>query len=180
MKKVRFLALTTAVLLLLTIPCGLAYAFHCDSEDPTFVSDDSSVFGQTFIGSWQAGDDGYTFVSDDPDAPTAVCEKVEIQGGVFYYDAATGTYYNDQGQNVTNTVYSGKSTVMIPSAEGPILLELTGSVAFYGGKCFLGYKGADGKEYFFSPEDLMSEMGRIDFLIFIGDTGAKPQKEIMD
>ena len=177
MKKIRFFALMTATLFLLITPFSLAYAGHSHSEDPTFISDDSTVFGQTFIGSWQAGDDGYTFVSDDPDAPKTVCEKVEIQGGVFYYDAATGTYYNDQGQNITNTVYSGKSTVMIPSAEGPILLELTGSVAFYGGKCFLGYKGADGKEYFFSPEGLMSEMGRIDFLIFIGDTGTKHKEK---
>ena len=53
--KFVFLALMTATLFLLTIPLGLAYAKEIKrSEDPTFVSDDSSVFGQTFIGSWQS------------------------------------------------------------------------------------------------------------------------------
>ncbi len=147
MRTVRFLSLLLVALFLLTLP----------------------VFGLAFPGAWQANDDGYTFICGDPKAPKAVCQKVQIQGSVFYYDPATGNYYDMYGQDITYTVNSGKSIVIIPSPEGPILLVETGSVAFSNGKSVLGYMKTDGKVYFPTPEELMSAMGRIDFLIFIAD-----------
>ncbi len=147
MKQNRLLALILAALFLLALP----------------------VTGLAYVGSWQAGENGYVFISSDVSAPKAVCQKVEIQGGVFYHDAATGNYYDIFGQNVTYTVYSGESKAAIPSAEGPITLEETASVAFSNGKCTLGYKGTAGQETYAAPEELMSAMGRIDFLIFTAD-----------
>ena len=147
MKRNRLLALFLVTLFLLALP----------------------ISGLAYVGSWQAGDNGYVFISSDSDAPKAVCEKVEIQGGVFYYDAATGIYYDKFGQDVTYTVYSGERQLEVPAAEGPITVAETGSVAFSNGKSVLTYKTADGKEYYPTPEELMSAMGRIDFLIFIGD-----------
>ena len=47
------------------------------------------------------------------------------------------------------------------------------SVTFSNGKSVLGLNTPK-TEDFKSPQNLMSEMGRIDFLVFIGDTGTKP------
>ena len=174
MKNIRFLALMTAVLLL--IAPAFALAGKINNETPTYIAPDSGSYGQICIGFWQVGDGGYIFVSNDPGAPTAVCEKVTLQGGTFYYDAATGNYYDSQGHNVTFTINSGESQMQAPSKEGPITLGQTASVAFSNGRSTLGLKTPAAQNYM-SPQELMSAMGRIDFLIFIGDTIAREQQQ---
>ena len=80
---------------------------------------------------------------------------------------STGCYYDNLGQFVTYTVASGDSILKTPSTDGLILLAQTDSVAFSNGKSVLGYMTTNGKEYYRTPEELMSAMERIDFLIFI-------------
>ncbi len=162
-------------LLLLGIPVlGFGYSLEYNNATPTYVAPDSGSYGQICIGSWQASGDGYIFVSNDPGAPTATCEKISIQGGTFYYDASTGNYYDSQGHNVTYTVNSGETKMQAPSKEGPITVGQTASVAFSNGRSTLGLKTPATQDYM-SPQELMSAMGRIDFLIFIGDTVARGQ-----